>query len=186
MMNSSAKHGHKKNSSEENRNVEELLKKIQELTNMVDSIEEAKIGLQNQLQKALADYRNLEKNMEDRVGLSVMREKRSLLSGFIELMDDIKFALKAGEKLGLKGEGKAWLDGVVDTLSKMEHVLSSVGVQIIEVKAGDQFDSKIHEAIAVISVKTADNTIVEVSQPGYMMDNVVIRPARVVINKSNK
>lgn len=185
-MSSSTKHDDKNDNIKKKKSIKQLEEDIVQLTQTIDSIEEVKISLQSQLQKVLADYRNLEKNMEDRVRRSINREKTTLLSSFIEIMDDIKFGMKAGEKLGLKGDEEAWFRGIIDTLSKMENVLSSVGVKIIEVKVGDIFDPRLHEAIAVISVKAADSAVIEVAQQGYMLDDFVIRPARVVINKSEK
>ncbi|HAM37174.1 TPA: nucleotide exchange factor GrpE, partial [Patescibacteria group bacterium] len=47
---------------------------------------------------------------------------------------------------------------------------------------GTKFDPNIHEAVAMVGEGTSGE-IYGLAQPGYILDNTVIRPARVVVSK---
>jgi molecular chaperone GrpE (heat shock protein) len=49
-------------------------------------------------------------------------------------------------------------------------------------KKGDKFDPDIHEAVTTVK-EGKKGHIFDVLQPGYKLDNVLIRPARVVVSK---
>jgi molecular chaperone GrpE len=49
-------------------------------------------------------------------------------------------------------------------------------------KKGEKFDSEIHEAVTVVNDGKKDH-IFDILQPGYKLDGVLIRPARVVVSK---
>lgn len=162
--------------------IEELEEKIRMLALTIDQVEDEKQNIENQLKKALADYRNLEGALDKRLQLREVQLRKQLAESLITLMDDINFGIVAAEKVELKEEAKAWLQGLLDTTRKMSNVLAQLGVSMMELKAGDNFDSTYHEAVAVIPGHK-DGEIVEVIQPGYLIDDLVIRPARVVVGK---
>ena len=47
---------------------------------------------------------------------------------------------------------------------------------------GEKFDSEIHEAVTTVEGKQK-GLIFDTLQPGYYLDSIVIRPARVVVTK---
>ncbi len=47
---------------------------------------------------------------------------------------------------------------------------------------GDAFDEDIHEAIATVP-EGEKGKIYDTVQPGYILDGLVVRPARVVVSK---
>lgn len=164
--------------------VEELEKSLRELAATIDKVEDEKLEIKNKLMKALADYQNLERSIDQRVETKLAQLKRKVASSIIEIIDDLKFGKDAAGKLNVDNEGRAWLEGMLSTMNKMEKAIGELGISLIEVKAGDQFDSSIHEAIGTLPGKQ-ENVIADLVQPGYMMGDSVVRAARVIVYKNN-
>lgn len=160
----------------------ENLKKIQELVATIDSVEDEKLEISNKLMKALADYQNLERSLDQRVLSKLDHMKRDVALSLIEVVDDIRFGVVAAEELKMDEQMKAWLDGVLGTLSKMDRVLEKLEVSKIDVNIGEAFDSSRHEAIGMID-GGEPNAVANIIQNGYLMGANVIRPARVMVYK---
>ncbi|HNW23379.1 MAG TPA: nucleotide exchange factor GrpE, partial [Candidatus Dojkabacteria bacterium] len=77
----------------------------------------------------------------------------------------------------------AWADGVVGILNNIEKSLEEIGLKKFVPDKGSKFDPQLHEAITVIEDKVP-GVIFDVLQPGYILDDTVIRPSRVVVTKS--
>lgn len=68
--------------------------------------------------------------------------------------------------------------------NNFNQILEGIGVKEIEVKKGDEYNAKYHEAIdARYSDQVAKNNILEVKQIGYLLNDRLIRPASVVVSK---
>ena len=68
--------------------------------------------------------------------------------------------------------------------NNFDQILEAIGVKKIEVKVGDEYNPKYHEAIdAKYSDKIAKDYILEVNQTGYLLNDRLIRPASVVVSK---
>jgi len=126
--------------------------------------------LELRLQRALADYQNLEKRVE---------EERKLLSKLSAslLIEKILPVLENTEKAQahLKDEG---LEMVI---KQFKDILYSEGVEEISAE-GAQFDPNLHEAIETQEGEN-DNTITKVVSKGYKIEDTVIRPAKVIVIK---
>lgn len=164
--------------------LEQLRAQIKELALSIDEVEDEKLEITNKLKKALADYQNLERSIENRMEIKLRQLKKGLAESLIPIVDDTKFAIEASEKLDMTAEVKAWVSGTIDTLEKMKGALSELGVEVVVVTKGDEFDSSIHEALTVVNgTGQKSNTVVEMIQPGYVLGDQVIRSARVVVAK---
>lgn len=163
--------------------IAQLEEQIKELVKTIDTVEDEKLEIQNKMVKALADYQNLERSIANRVESRLGQMKRNVASSLIEIVDDLKFGNEAAQKLNLQPEAALWLEGLLGTLKKMEKALGELGIVLIEVNIGDQFDSSIHEAISIVEGEV-DNKIAQVIQFGYKMGDFTIRPARVIVSKS--
>ena len=65
---------------------------------------------------------------------------------------------------------------------KLDNLMSLVGLQIMR-RAGGDFDPKIYEAIENRADGAAELIVLEVLQPGYIFENMVLKPAKVVVGK---
>ena len=74
-----------------------------------------------------------------------------------------------------------WAAGVLHVARQFSSELEALGVQTIT-PLGEQFDPTCHEAVdRVKKSKERTDTIVEVVQPGYMLGDHVLRPAKVKV-----
>ena len=81
-------------------------------------------------------------------------------------------------------KGKTLFDGVKIAINKFMEVLSNYKITKINVKIGQKFDYRFHSACATVkNNKYGNNIVVEVVKNGYLLEDEVIFPAIVVINR---
>jgi molecular chaperone GrpE len=123
------------------------------------------------LQRLQAEYANYRKRVDrDR---AVVREQAvaATLAGLLPVLDAIDQAREHGE---LSGGFKSVADSLAASLGKLGLVAYG--------DKGDPFDPKIHEALAhSYSPDVAEDTCVEILQPGYKVGDRILRPARVAV-----
>jgi molecular chaperone GrpE len=172
--------------SEEVKQLEAEIAKLEgqigELALSIDKVEDEKLEITNQLKRALADYHNLESNTQKRLSLLYLQSRKTLSEKLIPIVDDMSMAVKSKEEIKFDEKGISWADGVVELLNKLEKSLEEIGLQKYIPEIGSEFDPDKHEALTTIPGKEA-NRIYDVIQPGYILDDIVIRPSRVVVTK---
>jgi molecular chaperone GrpE len=123
------------------------------------------------LQRLQAEYANYRKRVDrDR---ATVREHAvaATLSELLPILDAIGQAREHGE---LSGGFKSVADSLQAAVGKLG--LVSYG------QRGDAFDPKIHEALThTYSPDVAEDTAVEIFQPGYKVGERILRPARVAV-----
>ncbi len=130
------------------------------------------IELENNWKRALADYKNLQKRvLEDREN-DLRFLKASILMRLIPVLDNLEMMAVHSEDQGLKLTIKDFL-----------RVLQEEGVKEIDVDKKD-FDAKTMEAVEII--EGPENKVLTVVQKGYILNNLVLRPARVKVGKALK
>ena len=155
---------------------------IKELALTIDKVEDEKLEVLNQLKRALADYQNLETNMQKRLNLLYLQSRKSLAEKLIPIVDDMSIAVKAKKEVKFDEQSISWANGVTELLSKLERTLEEIGLKKFVPENGTIFDSFLHEALTVVE-SDRSGLIYDVIQPGYILDDVVIRPSRVVVTK---
>lgn len=165
-----------------NQKTDKHIEEIKKLADAIDRVEDEKLLLENQLKKALADYANLQRDIEKRVGLREDQMKMQIALTVMGVLDDTQMAMKASESLKLTPEIDSWLVGLKAIMMKLEKTVTEFGIERIDVKEGDQFDSSSHEAVAT-TPGGQKGMIHEVIQPGYTLGEIVVRPARVVVQQ---
>jgi molecular chaperone GrpE len=123
------------------------------------------------LQRLQAEYVNYRKRVDrDR---AAVREQAvaGTLAGLLPVLDAIDQAREHGE---LSGGFKSVADSLQAALSRLGLVTYG--------EKGDSFDPKIHEALThSYSSDVAEDTCVEILQPGYKVGERILRPARVAV-----
>ena len=72
--------------------------------------------------------------------------------------------------------------GIALTLEKLQGVLAKFGVEVVD-PMGEPFDPERHEAMSVAPVaELPPNSVAEVHRKGYLLNDRLIRPARVVVS----
>lgn len=172
----------KKNTKGDKYGKKDLEKKIQELALTVDKVEDEKLEVENQLKRALADYQNLVKNSEKRDQLRLKEIKESLFEVIIPSLDALMLAAVTSKDVDMDEKGKAWLEGILATIEGMLNDLEEMGFEQYIPEKGDDFDKDMHEAVATVE-EGKKGKIYKTVQPGYTLDDSVVRPARVVVSK---
>ncbi len=137
--------------------------------------------------RALADLDNYKKRVQ-RERIQWNRSAREeVLIPILDVVDNFERAiygdaLVVGDANGPVGRD-AFRDGVELIFQHFLDVLEKRGVTPVEVE-GHDFDPNLHEAVGhVESDRHETNQIVQEMQKGYMLDDRLLRPARVVVAK---
>ncbi|BDV03047.1 nucleotide exchange factor GrpE [Candidatus Hepatoplasma crinochetorum] len=149
-------------------------RKIKELEKSLEELQFKNLNL-------LAEMENLKKRLERDRKEIISFSNISLLQELIPTIDMFKRALNAKN---ISPEIENWLKGFEMIKNNFNQILEGIGVKEIEVKKGDEYNAKYHEAIdAKYSDQVAKNNILEVNQIGYLLNDRLIRPASVVVSK---
>ena len=127
-----------------------------------------------------ADYVNLKKEMEEERQKAMSLSRLLILADILPIISNLQMAAGELEKQGTSNENM-WAQGVVHIAKQFETFLEDKGVTRIETKT---FDPAYHEAIDREEKKgVASGTIIKEVEPGYMLNNEVIAPAKVIVAK---
>jgi molecular chaperone GrpE len=151
--------------------VAELLAKLAERTNELQSAQ-AELGERTaDLQRLQAEYVNYRRRVErDRITVKEIAIA-SLLTELLPVLDDIGRAREHGELVG----------GFKSVAESLETVAAKMGLQQFG-KEGEPFDPTIHEALMhSYAPDVTEDTCVAILQPGYRIGERTIRPARVAV-----
>ncbi|MBO6213525.1 nucleotide exchange factor GrpE [Algoriella sp.] len=104
---------------------------------------------------------------------------KEVVTALLPVLDDFQRAMVQIEK----SDDNGLQQGVELIYNKLNETLRTKGLNVIEVKAGDDFNTDLHEAITQIPAPREDlkGKIVDVVETGYLLNDVVIRYAKVVV-----
>lgn len=126
--------------------------------------------------RRMAELENRQRRME-KEGLQFKRQVEvELLASLLPLDDDLYRAAEA-----LAAEKGELAEGVVLIRRNLQEMFTRFGVRRLE-PTGEPFDPNRHEAVAMREEEGAANTVLEVMQVGYVLEDRVLRPARVVVS----
>lgn len=135
--------------------------------------------LENRFKRALADYQNLEKRVQEGRAELAAWATSNLVQKLLPVMDHFDKAMSGASDEEKKS---GWFKGVEISVQQLRVVLKDEGLELIE--ADGQFDPTLHEA-----VDTRDgehDKIIEVVEKGYRLGGKVVKPVRVVVGRKEK
>ena len=141
-----------------------------------ENCEEYKAGWQ----RAQADYKNLQKEIQDKKQEWLEYSKEQILEEFIPVYENFKKAYAHHPKEGDKA-WEAWSQGVGFIMKQFGDILKNQGVEEIKT-VGEQFDHHLHEAVSEEDGEEEGLILKEV-ESGYKMGEKVIRVAKVIVSK---
>ncbi len=128
--------------------------------------------------RALADYQNLQKDLQLERSRMAEWSQDQILEELIPVTDHFDEALFHA---GNGGNGNAVFEGFKHIRREMEEVFSRHGVTTYGV-VGDRFTASQYESVGSESgTSEQDGTVVKVVARGYKRGERVLRPARVVV-----
>jgi molecular chaperone GrpE len=138
----------------------------------------------DRLVRALADAENARRRAERTAAEAKQYAIGDFARDLLVVADNLQRALAVAKASG-PGADKALIEGVRATDQLLKSALERYGIHKIDA-LGAQFDPKLHEAVMVIDDETREpGSIVDVAEEGYMINDRLLRPARVFVNNPN-
>ncbi len=151
---------------------EQLMKELDEKQKEVDELKDKHLRLS-------AEFDNYRKRTLKEKAELIKNGAEKTLTAILPILDDFERALK---NLEVSEETKAMYEGVELIFNKFNKVLNQEGLQVIETK-DKEFDTDFCEAIALVPAPSEEmkGKILDCVQTGYMLNDKVIRHAKVVV-----
>jgi len=135
----------------------------------------------DKLLRLQADFDNIRKRLEKEKLDFVKFANEEVILELLNILDDLERAVDLAESK--HQDLAAFLKGVEMILAHLYDMVKEYGVKPIEAE-GKLFDPNFHEALMQVEDNTKpEHTIVEELQKGYLLNDRVIRTAKVKVSK---
>jgi molecular chaperone GrpE len=129
-------------------------------------------------QRIQAEFQNYRKRIERDSEAAHASMKAGIIRSFLPVLDDLQRALN-----NRPSDSGPWVGGIELIHRKLQSILDSEGVRRIEAE-GMLFDPNLHEAISHEEAEGVESGhVIAVTQNGYMLGELVVRPALVRVAK---
>jgi molecular chaperone GrpE len=159
--------------------------RLQELeAALADKVQECDTT-RDQLLRLRADFDNYRKRMTRQSEESRQFATTELVRELLPGLDNLERALAAARQHATPGTASI-AAGVGMVLRQFKDALARVGVRELRAE-GQMFDPAQHEAVEMVTVAAPDDgKVMTEVQPGYMMYDRLLRPARVIVGKAQQ
>ena len=152
----------------------------QALTEQLNAVQAEALENRDHYLRARADLENFRKRAQREKEDLVKFSNETILRELLPVIDNLERALQHAAVEGETG----LLQGVELTLGQFSRVLEKFNVVAIDA-VGELFDPARHEAMGQIeSAELPANTVVQLLQKGYLLNDRLLRPAMVLIAKA--
>lgn len=129
--------------------------------------------------RTLADMENLKRRTRKDIEDAHKFALEKFVNALIPVMDSMEMGLDAAQKDGVSIE--TIREGMEMTFKQTLDVLNEFNVERVDPK-GEAFDPQKHEAMTMVpSPDLESNTVMDVIQKGYVLNERLVRPARVIV-----
>jgi len=167
--------------SENNEAAESISESQQAQNPQVVEAEKLQAELAEQKDKFIRLYSEFEnfrrRTAKEKLDL-IQSGSEQLIKMLLPVIDDFDRAEKSFRDRDIKE-----LEGFFLIHNKFRKILEQAEVKLMEIKPGSEFNADLHEAITQIptSDETLKGKVVDVVEPGYLLNDKVIRFAKVVV-----
>ncbi len=149
-----------------------LEKQVEDLKAQVDKEKKEYLFL-------MAEFDNFRKRTLKEKSEIIKNAGENVLKGLLPIMDDFERGIKASET---SGDSEAMKEGIILIYNKLKKYLAQNGVKEFDPN-DDTFDTEKHEAISVVPVpdESKKGKILDTVEKGYMINDKVLRHAKVVV-----
>lgn len=131
----------------------------------------------NKYLRVAAELENFRRRSAREVEIARKYGAERLAQGILPVRDSLEAALAASAN----AEPATLIEGQQATLRLLDDALAAVGVREIDPR-GEPFDPTKHEALSMVPAAGAEpNTVVEVVQKGYELNDRLLRAAKVLV-----
>jgi molecular chaperone GrpE len=140
-----------------------------------DALKDLASQLEDKYKRALADYQNLQKRVQEEKVEWIKTANGNLIIQLLPALDHLETALKGAKE---SAQQSPWLQGVEMTVAELRRVLEEEGLHPVQV---EKFDPNLHEVVE--ATEGPEGAIEDVFQMGYTLNGKLIRPAKVAVGK---
>jgi len=131
--------------------------------------------------RTAAELENFKKRMARERTEAVRFANEAFIRDLLPVVDNLERALEHARQ---GGDGKSIVEGLELVLKALVDVLERHGITKVEA-AGAAFDPTHHEAVALVETGELEpNRVLEQHQPGYRLNDRLLRPALVSVSKA--
>jgi molecular chaperone GrpE len=137
----------------------------------------------DKLLRAAAELDNLRKRSAREVDAARKFGAERLAQAVLPVRDSLEAGLAAA--MAENPDAVALIEGQRATLRLLDDALAGAGIREISAQ-GEAFDPNRHEALSLLSVpNAAPNTVIEVIQKGYELNERLLRAAKVIVARGD-
>ena len=143
---------------------------------------EAEIAeLKDKILRQAADFANFRKHSMATHTELILNGGKKVLESLLPILDDME---RAEANLAKSEEVETLREGLSLIFQKLQRTLEQQGLKKMETKE-EQFDTDYHEAVALFPTEDEQqkNHIIDCVQTGYMLNDKVLRHAKVVVGQ---
>ena len=143
---------------------------------------EAEIAeLKDKILRQAADFENFRKHSMATHTELILNGGKKVLESLLPILDDME---RAEANLAKSEEVETLREGLSLIFQKLQRTLEQQGLKKMETKEA-QFDTDFHEAVALFPTEDEQqkNHIIDCVQTGYMLNDKVLRHAKVVVGQ---
>jgi molecular chaperone GrpE len=135
------------------------------------------------LLRTRADFSNYQKRMKREMELTGRYASQEVVKALIPAMDHLSRAIKSAEGANSENLNK-FLEGLRLIQNEFLKALEGAGLRSIEPTLGQPFNPELHEAfLEEENVELPHHTILELLEPGFVLHDRVIKPAKVKVSR---
>lgn len=133
-------------------------------------------------QRSAADFKNYQRRAMENETRAMASGSTKVVKGLMPVLDHFELALTHNPANMTTAQLAEAMGLVHDELMK---ALMGVGVQRVEPQPGDEFDPMMHTAVSQMPAEgVGPGKVAMTFQSGYVMGDVVLRPAKVAVTPS--
>ncbi|MEC9239209.1 MAG: nucleotide exchange factor GrpE [Pseudomonadota bacterium] len=151
----------------------------------LEEVREQLADAEDRALRAVAEADNIRKRAEKAVENAHKYALESLTEKLLPVLDSFEKAVEKAADDGQESDGSvhATLEGVELSYRLFIDVLKKAGIKSID-PTGEPFDPEYHEAMSMLENPDAEpGSVLEVVQKGYILNDRLVRPARVLVAK---
>lgn len=164
----------------ENKTVEPIVEIMPSLEQLLKKAELDAAEHHDAWLRAKADVENVRKRAQADIASAHKYSIENFSTELLAVMDSLDAALTV-ENATVEN----FKNGMELTLKQLTAAFNKFNIKVIE-PIGEKFDPHRHQAICMIDSDLPPNTVAQVMQKGYMLNDRVIRPALVAVSKSQE
>ena len=138
----------------------------------------------DQLVRMMAEFENYKKRTQKEFSQVIQQANEKLITELLPVIDDMERTMKsAPETEGSDTKSQTFIKAVEMISKKLNQILSRQGLKPVE-SVGKEFNVDLHDALMQVEAPDKiSNTIVEEYEKGYLLNDKVIRHAKVIVAK---